>query len=458
MSDFAVRTAQLNATADELDRIQRTLNDISGQVSGVLSSTRRTITARISASLSRSVLCTNINNCAVDMSKLSQGLRTSVQYYLAYEKNVADHTFGKAVKATGKKSGSASSKIKNCWDFIKKNVRNAVTGTSKAIQKKAKEIKSAVKKGAEKAWNSLKKGAGKAWNYVKDSFKNAKSNIVTAYNYLKENYNNHGLVYDIVQYGKAAVSIVGSTAAIVAAVASIAGSGGLSTPAAIATIIYSVNGIANSVTDIYNVANDNYDQVGNVNYMKTGLSSAGGWVGKQLGNEQLGEALGTGVYYAGSLYTTFANVSNSISRAKQIDNVKVGDAWTSLKKLGSEQVSVKNILTSDVNQLRLQYALLKKSASYKPLFDFAGNAITYSGTAKKIADFAMDSTESLVDVINIANNKEYSVNVVDWYKDATSGNAVTNTYNDVTGTVNDAKDIFDTVKTFYGVQKILRAK
>lgn len=448
MADFEIKANQLMNVSSQFSNIQKSIKNISSEANRVLRQTRGSITAKIGAALQRTVVCANINNCANDMGNLSKGLSEAVQYYLAYEKNVLNKTFGKAVKI--KKSSSVKSK----WEQFKEDFGKKVKGVSKAVQKKVNDIKSTVKNTAQKLWNGLKSGATKAWDFMKDTAGNIKDSFVSAYNYLKDSYNDHGWVYKAVQYGKAAISIVGSTAAIVGAVASMLGSGGLSTPAAIATIIYSANSIANSVTDISNVANENYDEVGKVNWLKTGLADAGGWVGKQLGNEDLGEAIGTGVYYAGSLYTMVSNLSNAVDRTKQVDSVKFSDAWNSAKKLGGEQINVGKLMTTDVNQLRLQYTLLKKSQDYKALFDYAGNVKTYYTAFKASVDFGFDAGEGIHDVINVATGQDNSNAVVDWYRGATKSNPAVDTYKDVKGAYDDSKDIWDTVSNLYKAQRL----
>lgn len=447
MADFEVRADQLRNVASQLNNIQRSISKVSSEANSVLRQTRGSITARIGAALQRTVVCANINNCANDMKNLSQGLSEAVQYYIAYEKNVYNKTFGKTVKVKSKS-------LKNKWEQFKDTISDKVKGISKAVKEKVENIKSKVKSTAQKLWEGIKDTASKTWDFVKDTAGKVKDNFVTAYNYLKDSYNEHGWVYKVVEYGKAAVSIVGNVAATAVAIASILGTGGLSTPAAVATIVYSLTGLADDITDIVNIAKGNYDDVGNVNYAKTAMAGIGSWIGEALGNEDIGEAIGTGVYYAGSLYTAFANLSNSIGKAKQVDSVKISDAFDSAKKLGAEQINIGKIMTTDINQLKLQFALLKKSQDYKPLFDFIGNMTTYNATLQKAVDFGFDASEAGIDVLNVATNGEFSSSFVDWYKNATKGNAVSNTYDSVTGAYDDTKDTFELITNLFKAYRI----
>lgn len=447
MADFEINIQKLNEASNQMGQIQSELYRISSEVGSVFNKTRGVISVRIGAALLRSSTCTNINNCAVDMKNMRKAISDAVYYYRAYEKNVYDKTYGKAVKSRAKNTSSSKKKS------LKEKLKDAFNSGVKAIKKGAKKVANKIKKTAKSVWNGIKDGFSKGWNKIKDTAGKIKKGFSDAIDYIKQNYNEHGVFYKIAQYGKAAVSIVGSTAAIAGAVASLIGTGGLSTPAAIATIIYSVNGIANSVTDVVNVANKNYDQVGKTNYLKQGLADAGGWLGGQLGNEQLGEALGTGVYYAGSLYTTFSNLSNSIDKAKQVDSVKLSDAIDSAKKLGAEQISVKELMTTDVNQLRLEMSLLKNSQDYKALFDYADNAKTYISTLGKVVDFTFDTGDAVNEVYNVATGSEGKLGLLEWYSNKTSGNAVSNTYDGISGAVDDTKDIAKALEVICGIKR-----
>lgn len=445
MADFEVRADQLKNAASQFNNIQRSISKVSSEVSSVLKQTRGSITARIGAALQRTVVCANINNCATDMKNLSQGLSEAVQYYIAYEKNVYNKTFGKTVKVKSKS-------IKNKWEQFKDTISDKVKGISKAVKEKVENIKSAVKNTAKKLWEGIKDTASKTWDFVKDTAGNIKDGFVNAYNYLKDSYNEHGWVYKAVQYGKAAITIIGSTAAIVTAVASIAGSGGLSTPAAIATIIYSLNSINNSFTDISNVYNDNYDKVGNVNWMKERMADVGGWVGEKLGNEDIGRAIGTGVYHVGSLYTVVANLNNTFQGVKQVDSVKTGDVLNGVKKLGKE-----NFYISDIPQWKYQVAMLKTVDDYKPLFDFAGNAKVYSKAFLDTVDFAFGVGEAGIDVYNVATDGNVSSGAVDVYNNVKDGGPVIKTYKDIKGAYKDVKDTGKSISDSYKAYKIYRA-
>ena len=149
--------------------------------------------------------------------------------------------------------------------------------------------------GVKQAVVSKKKGwFSKLKDDVSDfgsAVKTSVSNVVSA---AKESYQNHGTVYDIVEYGKAALKIGKGVVKIAGAVAAI--STGVGIPIAICGIISAGNDIINAGTDIANIALDQYDEVGKTNYLKDLLKKNGGELGGMLENRDAGEKFGELAY------------------------------------------------------------------------------------------------------------------------------------------------------------------
>ena len=141
--------------------------------------------------------------------------------------------------------------------------------------------------GVKQAVVSKKKGwFSKLKDDVSDfgsAVKTSVSNVVSA---AKESYQNHGTMYDVVEYGKAALKIGKGVVKIAGAVAAI--STGVGIPIAICGIISAGNDIINAGTDIANIALDQYDEVGKTNYLKDLLKKNGGELGGMLGNRDAG--------------------------------------------------------------------------------------------------------------------------------------------------------------------------
>ena len=144
--------------------------------------------------------------------------------------------------------------------------------------------------GVKQAVVSKKKGwFSKLKDDVSDfgsAVKTSVSNVVSA---AKESYQNHGTVYDIVEYGKGAVKIGKSIVKIAGAVAACSTVAGI--PVALCIITSAGNDIASASADIVHVARDEYDEVGKTNYLKNG-----GELGGMLGNRDAGEKFGELAY------------------------------------------------------------------------------------------------------------------------------------------------------------------
>ena len=121
--------------------------------------------------------------------------------------------------------------------------------------------------------------------------KTSVSNVVSA---AKKSYQNHGTMYDVVEYGKGAVKIGKSIVKIAGAVAACSTVAGI--PVALCIITSAGNDIASASADIVHVARDEYDEVGKTNYLKDLLKKNGGELGEMLGNKKAGEKFGELAY------------------------------------------------------------------------------------------------------------------------------------------------------------------
>ena len=139
--------------------------------------------------------------------------------------------------------------------------------------------------------------------------KTSVSNVVSA---AKKSYQNHGTMYDAVEYGKAALKIGKGVVKIAGAVAAI--STGVGIPIAICGIISAGNDIINAGTDIANVALDQYDEVGKTNYLKDLLKKNGRELGEMLGNKNAGDKFGE-LAYTGLDLVSFLNGADKMLKS-----------------------------------------------------------------------------------------------------------------------------------------------
>lgn len=160
---------------------------------------------------------------------------------------------------------------------------------------------------------SKKKGwFSKLKDDISDFGSAVKTSVSNAVSAAKKSYQNHGTMYDVVEYGKAALKIGKGVVKIVGAVAAI--STGVGIPIAICGIISAGNDMINAGTDIAHVALDQYDEVGKTNYLKDLLKKNGGELGEMLGNKDAGEKFGE-LAYTGLDLVSFLNGADKMLKS-----------------------------------------------------------------------------------------------------------------------------------------------
>lgn len=121
-----------------------------------------------------------------------------------------------------------------------------------------------------------------------DKLKGIASNI-------KDTYNQHGTLYDVVEYGKCALRVGKAVVKISGSVAAIISLVGI--PIAIAGIFSAGNDIINAANDAAYVYTDQYHMVGKTNLLKDTLVSNAGDFGEMMGNREAGELFGELTYH-----------------------------------------------------------------------------------------------------------------------------------------------------------------
>ncbi len=136
--------------------------------------------------------------------------------------------------------------------------------------------------------------------------------IGTTLDDIKTSYDNHGFVYDAVQYGKCALRLGKGFVKIVGAVG--VAVTGVGVPIAIAGIISAGNDMINAATDAVYVGTDQYDMVGTTNLLKDTLVSGYGDLGELLGNREAGELFGK-LTYVGLDVVSFLDGADKMLKA-----------------------------------------------------------------------------------------------------------------------------------------------
>ena len=340
MADFEINKTGAIAAVEALNELSRRIAGIESETARVMSQLKFSITAMLADRLQRTYLCSNIDACRIDMTKLSQVLHKAVNVYFQSDNNVLRKDY--SYRKTTKNSKTAKEWVNDLLDKFGKAVKK---GVKKVVAKGKKFVKKVVDGGK---WLADK---------VTKGYYAVKGAVVTTIDYIKDNYANHGWIYKTVQYGKATVKIVGGVAKVVAGVVAIAGSYGTSTPLSVAAILSGINETANGITDVVNISKENYDDVGNVNYMKTGLESAGGWIGGALGSEKVGKAIGSAEYYGIEIAALVGSFQNKTAEFKQVDSINFGKLGTEIKNL--PEMTWK-YLNSNASEWKLQWKLMTK--------------------------------------------------------------------------------------------------
>ena len=169
-------------------------------------------------------------------------------------------------------------------------------------------------------WNGIKKKADKVKNKIHNTVENIKHGVAVAVDSAKdtvagwiENYKEKGIVYKIVETGKAVIAIGTTVATLATLWGGALATGGVGAAPAMLATIYASNTITNNLVDLHNIWGGDINQVGKVNVLKDALKEGGGVIGEAVGNKELGEKVGEGLY-------TIGGVVNAASNMKQLHN------------------------------------------------------------------------------------------------------------------------------------------
>lgn len=136
----------------------------------------------------------------------------------------------------------------------------------------------------------------KGKDFLDDAYGNVVKTTKECVSWVKDSYSNKGIVYDTLQYGKAALKVGKGVVKIVGAVGTIFGTAGGSIPLATLAIISAGNDIINGFNDAAYIYTDQYDMVGESNYLKEKVVEGGSQLGEMLGNKEAGEFAGEFIY------------------------------------------------------------------------------------------------------------------------------------------------------------------
>jgi hypothetical protein len=274
--------------------------------------------------------------------------------------------------------------LKERLDKVNKNAGKNTT-TKKTDVSNLKKFVNWSKNKAKKAAKSLKKKYGNVVQKGKDCI-----------SWVKKSYQDRGIVYTAIQYGKAAGKVVGGCAALAAVVAS----GGALAPL---VTVYGINDIMSGAIDIANihnsVKNGGTAEIDEANLLKEGMEivggAAGGAVGKIVGNEDLGkevgEKMGSIMYTTGDVVSKVYTLETTFDKIHQAKDFNFGGIASESKNTmsGLWDLATK----TDIKNLKYEYQLFKYQIP---------NTVNAVNNLSLIGDLASTLTGGYKDIMNSA--------------------------------------------------------
>lgn len=392
--------------------IKLTLSEMSNVKSQISSLAERTesngtAVARIASNLDMEVKARQ--NIEEQLQKIKNDLNKQSQKLTAYS-NVLNDVMNQFVSADSKKktnidavsfeknatvlaAGMVGAMLKNTlngWmlkerlDKVNKNAGKNTT-TKKTDVSNLKKFVNWSKNKAKKAAKSLKKKYGNVVQKGKDCI-----------SWVKKSYQDRGIVYTAIQYGKAAGKVVGGCAALAAVVAS----GGALAPL---VTVYGINDIMSGAIDIANihnsVKNGGTAEIDEANLLKEGMEivggAAGGAVGKIVGNEDLGkevgEKMGSIMYTTGDVVSKVYTLETTFDKIHQAKDFNFGGIASESKNTmsGLWDLATK----TDIKNLKYEYQLFKYQIP---------NTVNAVNNLSLIGDLASTLTGGYKDIMNSA--------------------------------------------------------
>lgn len=392
--------------------IKLTLSEMSNVKSQISSLAERTesngtAVARIASNLDMEVKARQ--NIEEQLQKIKNDLNKQSQKLTAYS-NVLNDVMNQFVSADSKKktnidavsfeknatvlaAGMVGTMLKNTlngWvlkerlDKVNKNAGKNTTTKKTDVSNKKKFVNWSKNK-AKKAAKSLKKKYGNVVQKGKDCI-----------SWVKKSYQDRGIVYTAIQYGKAAGKVVGGCAALAAVVAS----GGALAPL---VTVYGINDIMSGAIDIANihnsVKNGGTAEIDEANLLKEGMEivggAAGGAVGKIVGNEDLGkevgEKMGSIMYTTGDVVSKVYTLETTFDKIHQAKDFNFGGIASESKNTmsGLWDLATK----TDIKNLKYEYQLFKYQIP---------NTVNAVNNLSLIGDLASTLTGGYKDIMNSA--------------------------------------------------------
>ena len=281
----------------------------------------------------------------------SSSANTAMNKVIAAKNNVSDlrlqvddkirnrNSIETRLNSTSQLLGSIEKRIKNIRDFAEsgsiryQNTDNNVKTKGVVVLTSIVGIKSSnmdlttgtVAQTKSNWWDNFKSGANDVYNVGKNAVR-ATGKVVSK---IQEEIGSGGRLEGAWAAVKTTTKVIGASVLIATSAASIV----LGNPMGVLGVVYGVNALIGAGSDLYHIDRGNYDKVGSVNLLKTGVQKAGEVVGENLGagigyivggdegartgatiGKSAGSVVGTVAYTAGGIYAA-VSVGNTVVRA-----------------------------------------------------------------------------------------------------------------------------------------------
>jgi len=165
--------------------------------------------------------------------------------------------------------------------------------------------------------------------------------VAESTSYWVNNYKKKGWTYKLLQTGKAALKIAKSAVGCAATWAT--APTGVGVPLAVLSTIYTVNDVTSGVSDIVNIWQGDFDEVGQVNMLQDAIVGITGEVGEMLGSQEAGEIVGEMIYDAGKIVKDYTDIKGIAGVVTKTPSSMVGKVIQNDTNLGTFSDAAKEI-------------------------------------------------------------------------------------------------------------------
>ena len=179
--------------------------------------------------------------------------------------------------------------------------------------------------------------------------------VKKGFDYIADSYKNKGWVYKAIQVGKCVFKGAMAVGSVVGSIGVAVATGGLASPLAVAKIVSGVNNVINSCADTCFAIKGDYEKIGTVNVLKSGLETTGGFIGGLFGNEDLGKKIGNLAYGGMNVCLAIDGLSVAIDKVKKLPEINWKGVISDVKNISKIKIDggqIKSIIVNPVDAVK----------------------------------------------------------------------------------------------------------